>query len=159
MANPKAATIPATLSEPEQSAWFALLFSHAAVMSHIDKVLSERHGITFSTCEILCRVDGSEPIPVRSVARDLVSVSPSRASRLIQELIDQGHLRRTAMQSDGRISLIGMTAAGRRYTKSVQNTFTDAARECFFDALDERDLAALCHVWHKVEARCLDLQE
>ena len=151
------ATAAEALSATEQSAWFALLFSHAAVMSHLDATLSERHGISFSACEILCHLQGSQPVPVRSVANKLVSISPSRASRVIQELVDAGYLRRSAEQSDGRISLISLTAAGRRYTTSVQHTFAEAAQRSFVQPLDDDDLAALCRIWQKLEARSLDL--
>lgn len=145
-------------TEPEQSAWFALLFAHATVMSHLEAALSERHDISFSACEILCRLDGSDPVPVRSLAGGLVSVSPSRASRVVQELVDAGHLRRSAVQSDGRISLVSLTAAGRRYAKSVQRTFADAAQACFVEPLDKGDLDALCRIWQKLEARSLELR-
>lgn len=95
---------------------------------------------------------------VRSLASELVSVSPSRASRVIQELVDAGHVRRSAVQSDGRISLVSLTAAGRRYALSVERTFSDAAQECFTEALDQSDLDALCRIWQKLEARSVDLQ-
>ena len=98
-------------------------------------------------------------MPVREVASKLVSVSPSRASRLIQDLIDAGHLRRSAVQSDGRISLISLTAAGRRYAKSVQHTFADAAQRCFIEPLDDSDLDALCRIWQKLETRSVEIHD
>ena len=158
MVKPKVAPVDTTYAEPQQSAWFALLFAHATVMSHLEAALSERHEISFSACEILCHLDGAEPMAVRSLASELVSVSPSRASRVIQELVDAGHVRRSAVQSDGRISLVSLTAAGRRYASSVKSTFADAAQECFVEALDESDLEALCRIWQKLEARSIDLQ-
>jgi DNA-binding IclR family transcriptional regulator len=46
--------------------------------------------------EILCQLKDREPQPVRALAAQLVSVSPTRASRLVQDLIDAGYLRRGA---------------------------------------------------------------
>lgn len=158
MANPEVMALDATCAAPEESAWFALLFAHATVMAHLEAVLSERHDISFSACEILCRLEGSDPVAVRSLASELVSVSPSRASRVIQELVDAGHVRRSAAQSDGRISLLSLTTPGRRYARSVKATFADAAQECFIEALDETDLDALCRIWQKLHARSIDLQ-
>lgn len=158
MVKPEVAPLDTTCVAPEQSAWFALLFAHATVMSHLEAALSERHEISFSACEILCRLEGSEPVAVRSLASELVSVSPSRASRVIQELVDAGHVRRSAVQSDGRISLVSLTAAGRRYARSVKTTFADAAQECFIEALDQSDLDALCRIWEKLKVRSIDLQ-
>lgn len=158
MVKPRVAPVDMTCAAPQQSAWFALLFAHATVMSHLEAALAETHEISFSACEILCRLDGSEPVAVRSLASELVSVSPSRASRVIQELVDAGHVRRSAVQSDGRISLVSLTVAGRRYASSVKDTFASAAQECFTEALDEGDLEALCRIWQKLEARSVELQ-
>lgn len=158
MTKPKDATPGTSWTAPQQSAWFALLFAHATVMSHLEAALSEEHDISFSACEILCRLEGSEPVAVRALASELVSVSPSRASRVIQELVDAGHLQRSAVQSDGRISLVSLTSSGRRYASSVQRTFADAAQACFVEPLDEDDLAALCRIWQKLEARSLALR-
>ena len=40
--------------------------------------------------EILCQLKDREPQPVRALAAQFVSVSPTRASRLVQDLIDAG---------------------------------------------------------------------
>lgn len=82
----------------QQDAWFALLFTHAAVTARIDAVLMDRHRISFSAFEILCRLKEREPQAIRSLASQLVSVSPTRASRLMQDLVDAGYLRRGADQ-------------------------------------------------------------
>ncbi len=118
------------LTYEEEAAWLALLFSHATVMARVEAALADRHGISFSTCEILCGWPVS-PTSVRTLAGELVSVSPSRASRVIQELVNEGHLRRQAVQNDGRISLISLTPSGRRYTAAVQKTFAAVAYEHF----------------------------
>ena len=82
----------------------------------------DRHRLSFSAFEILCRLKDFEPQPVRSLAGELVTVSPTRASRLIQDLIDTGHLMRGANQEDGRISLICMTEDGRAEPSRVSCT-------------------------------------
>ena len=69
---------------PEQhDTWFALLFIHASVTDRIDRDLREQHGISFSATEILCRLHDEEPQSVRALADRLISVSPTRASRLV----------------------------------------------------------------------------
>ena len=106
----------------QQDAWFALLFAHATVTERIDRELQQQHRISFSATEILCRLHDEEPQSVRSLAGRLVSVSPTRASRLVQELVDAGYLRRGADQGDGRKSLISFTSEGRRYSEEVART-------------------------------------
>ncbi len=139
-----------SLTNEEESAWLALLLSHATVMARVEATLADRHGISFSTCEILCRLAEAGPTPVRTLAGELVSISPSRASRVIQELVDEGHLRRQAVQNDGRISLISLTPSGRRYAKAVQRTFAAVAYEHFVAPLDEADLANMRRIWDKL---------
>jgi DNA-binding MarR family transcriptional regulator len=138
---------------PDQlDAWFALLFAHASVTDRVDRDLQEQHGISFSATEILCRLHDEEPQSVRALADRLVSVSPTRASRLVQELVDAGHLQRGADQGDGRRSLISFTPAGRRYSLKVARTFEDAILRYFIDPLDDEDIAAIVRIWDKLRA-------
>ena len=138
---------------PDQlDAWFALLFAHASVTDRVDRDLQEQHGISFSATEILCRLHDEEPQSVRALADRLVSVSPTRASRLVQELVDAGHLQRGADQGDGRRSLISFTTAGRSYSLEVARTFEDAILRHFIDPLDDEDIAAIVRIWDKLRA-------
>lgn len=141
----------AKLITPEQeSAWVALLFAHASVTDRIDRELREKHQISYSATEILCRLHDEEPQSVRSLAAQLVSVSPTRASRLVQELVDAGYLQRGADQGDGRKSLISFTAEGRRYSKKVARTLEDAILRHLIEPLDEEDIAAIIRIWGKL---------
>jgi DNA-binding MarR family transcriptional regulator len=135
----------------QEEAWYALLCTHAHVTAQIDAVLTERHRISFSAFEILCRLKDQEPQPVRALAGRLVSVSPTRASRLMQDLINAGLLQRGADQGDGRISLISFTAEGRRFAEEVVVTFAEAVRKYFVAPLDAEDIAALTRIWKKLQ--------
>ncbi|MEU3984509.1 MarR family winged helix-turn-helix transcriptional regulator [Streptomyces sp. NPDC026672] len=148
----KSSTKPAIITSAQQEAWFAMLFAHAAVTARIDDVLMEQHRISFSAFEILCRLKEGEPQPVRGLAGQLVSVSPTRASRLLQDLIDEGLLQRGADQTDGRVSLISFTDEGRRYTAKVARTFEESVQKYFVDPLDEDDIAAITRIWEKIRA-------
>ena len=141
---------PLLISHDQVDGWWALLFTHATVTARIDAVLMERHRIPFSACEILCRLQESEPQAVRALASQLVSVSPTRASRLVQEQIDAGNLQRGADQGDGRVSLISFTETGREYAESVKRTLEESIKKFFVDPLDDDDIAALTKIWAKV---------
>jgi DNA-binding MarR family transcriptional regulator len=140
------------LSQAQENAWFALLFANAAVTARIDVVLEQQHRISFSAFEILCRLLDLEPQPVRALASQLVSVSPTRASRLMQDLVDAGHLQRGADQGDGRVSLISFTEGGRSYAQTVLRTFEESVQKYFVDLLDDEDMAAMTRVWEKLQA-------
>jgi DNA-binding MarR family transcriptional regulator len=140
------------ISEAQENAWFALLLTHAAVTGRIDADLEERHRISFSAFEIMCRLLDDEPQPVRGLAAQLVSVSPTRASRLMQDLVDAGHLQRGADQTDGRISLISFTEEGRRYAKTVLRTFEKSVQKHFVEPLDDDDIAAITRIYEKLQS-------
>lgn len=140
------------ISQDQEDAWFALLCAHATVTERIDAVLMDRHRLSFAAAEILCRLKDREPQPVRALAGQLVSVSPTRASRLVQDLVDAGYLQRGADQADGRISLISFTDEGRRYTAEVGTTFEEAVQKYFTDPLDDEDIAAITRIWAKLKA-------
>lgn len=145
-------TTSEAISQSEQDGWFGLLYAQAAMRSRIEAVLMDRHKLSFSAFEILCRLKDFEPQPVRSLAGELVTVSPTRASRLIQDLIDAGHLVRGANQDDGRISLISLTEGGRAYVHTVAQTFEESVKKFFVDPLDGEDIAALARIWRKLDA-------
>jgi DNA-binding MarR family transcriptional regulator len=145
-------TAAARITPEQHDTWFALLFIHASVTDRIDRDLQEQHRISFSATEILCRLHDEEPQSVRALADRLISVSPTRASRLVQELVDAGYLQRGADQGDGRKSLISFTPAGRSYSEEVARTFEDAILRYFIDPLDDEDLAAIARVWDKLRA-------
>jgi DNA-binding MarR family transcriptional regulator len=145
-------TAAQVITPGQQDAWFALLFAHASVTDRVDRDLQEQHSISFSATEILCRLYDEEPQSVRSLAEQLVSVSPTRASRLVQELVDAGHLQRGSDQHDGRKSLISFTSEGRRYSEEVARTFEDSILRHFIGPLDEEDIAAIVRIWKKLRA-------
>jgi len=139
------------VSQDQVNGWYALLLAYDAVAAQVDEVLKERHRLSFSAVEILCQLNESEPQAVRSLASHLISVSPTRASRLVQELIDAGHLERSADQHDGRVSLISLTTSGRHFAKAVEQSLIEAVKIYFLDKLDDDDIAALSRVWAKLE--------
>jgi DNA-binding MarR family transcriptional regulator len=141
------------ITREQEDAWYALLFAHASVTDRVDRVLQAEHGLSFSAVEILCRLhDGDEPQSLRSLADQLVSVSSTRASRLVQELVDAGYLQRGADQGDGRKSLISFTPPGRRFSEKVARTLEDAILRDFIAPLDDDDIAAITRIWDKLRA-------
>jgi DNA-binding MarR family transcriptional regulator len=141
------------ITREQEEAWYALLFAHASVTDRVDQVLRARHGLSFSAVEILCRLhDDEEPRSLRWLSDQLVSVSSTRASRLVQELVDAGYLQRGADQGDGRKSLISFTPDGKRYSEEVARTLEDAILHDFLAPLDDEDIAAMQRIWDKLRA-------
>lgn len=149
---PTSSTSAIDFTPQQEEAWFGLIHAHADVTRRIEALVMERHRLPFSSMEILCRLQGQEPQPVRVLAAQLVSVSPSRASRVVQDLVDEGLLERGADQSDGRISLVSLTPAGEKLADQAMASLQEAVQEYFFDPLDDRDIAAIRRIWTKLGA-------
>ncbi|MGW3984899.1 MarR family winged helix-turn-helix transcriptional regulator [Streptomyces mirabilis] len=143
----------AVFSPAEETAWFGLLQTHARVTARIEADLLASHQLPYSAVEVLCHLWATrEPQPVRVLAGQLITISPTRASRVMQDLVDAGHLQRGADQDDGRISLISLTPNGLEFADAVTRTFQAAVRKHFLGPLDTDDLAAMARIWSKIDA-------
>lgn len=77
--------------------------------------------------DVLVAIDGpssefghaDDETTVGSVAERL-AIDPSRASRLVSEMVAAGYARRGASQTDSRRTVIGLTEAGNAVIESVQ---------------------------------------
>ena len=139
------------LAPDQERAWFSLLRVHAQVMRHVEADLMGRHQITFSSAEIVCNLRvAAQAQSVNDLAGQLVSVSATRASRLIQNLVEDGYIVRSSDQADGRISLIKLTTSGEKFAEAVSDTVRNAIAKRFVAALDKEDLAAMARIWQKI---------
>jgi DNA-binding MarR family transcriptional regulator len=145
-------TTEGLISPTDYEALFALVSIHSMLQRRIDEVLMDEHKLSFSELEVLCRLKDLEPQSVRSLSEQLICISRTRASRVMQGLVDRGYLQRSADQGDGRISLISFTPEGEKFTHEAARTFEEAVRRFFIEPLDERDIAAIRRIWRKLEA-------
>jgi DNA-binding MarR family transcriptional regulator len=152
MTMPPSESVIAKLAPEQEQAWFGLLRAHSHVMRRVEADLAASHQLPFSTVEILCHLRiALEPQSVNFLAGQLVSVSPTRASRLIQRLVDDGYVTRSSDQADGRVSLISLTPVGEQLALKVSDSLKDSIAEQFIAPLDEDDLAAMDRIWRKLK--------
>ncbi|NUS44229.1 MAG: MarR family transcriptional regulator [Mycobacteriaceae bacterium] len=94
----------------------------------------------------LSRLVALGPLSSGALAKE-TGADPSRVSRQVASLVERGLVRREADPHDGRISLLGVTDAGRAlaaHAREQRNTrlahvmadWTDAERDLFGDLLD-----------------------
>lgn len=84
-------------------------------------------GIDLAQFDVLVAIDGPEPefgevigeTMVASVAERL-NIDPSRASRLVSEMVEQGFARRAVSQADARRTIIELTEKGRGVVDAVR---------------------------------------
>lgn len=69
--------------------------------------------------EAVRRAEASGEVTVGAVA-DILRIDPSRASRIVAEMVTRGVLRRKASQADARRIVVVLTALGQRLLLEIQ---------------------------------------
>lgn len=136
------------LTEMQGVAWFGFLQTYATVTRAVESGLLRSHDLSFSALEILMRLDHAEaPEPVRRLAARVISVSPTRVSRVVADLAQRGLLHRQSSPDDHRLALVSITVEGRRRLAEAGATFQQLVSEHFLGSLGDDDIAALARVW------------
>ena len=65
------------------------------------------------------RAEGSGEVTVGTIA-EILRIDPSRASRIVAEMVSRGVLRRKASQADARRIVVVLTALGQRLLAEIQ---------------------------------------
>ena len=142
------------LHGPGGEAWFGLVHTHAALARKVDAELAARHRISMSAFELLGRLAGAPDdgsLSVTELARQVV-ISPSRVSRVVDELGRGGYVERRACASDARISYVAITQAGRDLLADCSSTFDEAIARNFLEPLSEHEVEQLTAIWNKLLA-------
>ncbi len=134
-------------------ALFGLLYIQAHVVRAIDDAFDRAHGTGLSSFELMARLAHMHPdgASLRYLAEQVV-VSPSRVSRLAEELVVRGWLERALSPHDGRLSLVRLTDAGRITLTTMEATLREALRAHLLERLSSRQLDALVTVAHALGA-------
>ena len=125
-------------------ALFGLLFIQTHVTRTIDDALDRAHGTGLSGFELMARLSRMDPggASLRYLAEQVV-VSPSRVSRLADELVARGWLERAVSPQDGRQSLVSLTDAGHATLGSMEATFAEALQAHLLDRVTHKQLDSL----------------
>jgi len=144
-----------TLSETETQAWVGLLHAHSTLVKRLDAELVAAHGLSLSGFEVLWRVAASDHGRLRmSELADLVMLSPSGLSRLVDRLEAEGMIDRVACPEDGRAINATITEAGRRKLEAAQPTHVEGIRRTFLAHFDEDEIERLAVFWARFAPNC-----
>jgi len=144
-----------TLNETETQAWVGLLHAHATLVRRLDAELVAAHGLSLSGFEVLWRVAASDHGRLRmSELADLVMLSPSGLSRLVDRLEAEGMIDRVACPEDGRAINATITEAGRRKLEAAQPTHVEGIRRTFLAHFDEDEIERLAVYWARFAPNC-----
>jgi DNA-binding MarR family transcriptional regulator len=146
---PKASAAP--LSTPELAAWRGFLRTHARLLRHLDRQLTDDQGLPTSSYEVLLRLAEAPggTMRMKDIAESLL-LSRSGLSRVVDELERKGYVRREQCASDARGTEAVITRTGRSAFRKAQTSHLRGVRTEFLDKLSEKQLRQLADVWTAV---------
>jgi DNA-binding MarR family transcriptional regulator len=144
-------TVPARLPGEQEAAWVGFLVAHVEIMRGLDAGLAESFGLSVSALEVLARIVGQDDGRMRmSELAQGALLSPSRVSRLVDQLQSRGLVRRTSCPSDSRGVFAEITPEGRALSARALEWHWQEVRERFFSRLDEHQVAELGAIWQAI---------
>jgi DNA-binding MarR family transcriptional regulator len=149
VALPKASSEPLTTSE--LAAWRGFLRTHARLLRHLDRQLTDEQGLPTSSYEVLLRLAEAPrgTMRMKDIADSLL-LSRSGLSRVVDELERKGSVERRSCPSDARGTEAVITRSGRSAFRKAQNSHLRSVRAEFLDKLTDKQLRALADVWSAV---------
>lgn len=110
-------------------AWATLHATHELVARALERELGRRHGIGLSAYKVLRRLTQAPEaeLSLSDLAADVL-LSPSRASRVVDQLEGLGYLERRPCRFDGRAVCLTLTGPGQEFVAGVHRTCLETLR-------------------------------
>src|SRR3954451_17174853 len=132
-----------TAQDPRLDPWRAFLLAHARVVRRLDEELRAEHDLSLAEYDALLTIaqapDGRGRMG--SLA-DQVLLSKSGVTRLIDRLVGDGLVERTACSADARGAEAVLTEIGRARLRDASRTHLRGIDEHFLAVVDRGDLDA-----------------
>jgi DNA-binding MarR family transcriptional regulator len=135
-------------------AWRALLRAHATLMRELATDLAMRTRLPLGDFDVLAQLAlaGGE-LRMTDLATKAFS-SRSAMTRRVDRMVDEGLVRRTRSEADGRGVVIALTEVGMaRLTEAVPVHLQGVSR-LFLERLDDQELAVLERALDRVSRDC-----
>jgi len=131
-------------TDPRLAAWRAFLEAHARVSRRLDDELREAHSVSLPEYDALIHLAAAPEGRLRmNVLAERVLLSRSGVTRLIDRLVADGLVERTACTTDGRGAEAVLTPSGRNRLHDAAPTHLRGIRQYFLETVSPDDLAAL----------------
>ena len=133
-------------------AWRAMLLAHAGAVRAIEKDV-QRVGIPLTWYDVLVELDVAEGRQLRmQELSDRVVLSRTRVSRLVDEMVAHGLVRKQPDPDDRRSTWATITPDGRTALRETGPTYMAGIREHFNRYLTESERRAVARALGKVAA-------
>jgi len=137
-------------SAAEERAWAGLVRAHGVVARALDRRLNAERGWSLTHYDVIAQLDSADGCLAMTELAARVGLSPSRISRVVDQLQAAGLVDRDACAQDGRVTYATLSEAGRTWLAGARATYRDELRARFLDRLTPQQVAALGEVWSAV---------
>jgi DNA-binding MarR family transcriptional regulator len=135
-------------------AWRSLLRAQATLMRQLDIQLEERTGLSLADFDVLAQLaNASGELRMTELANRAL-ISRSGMTRRVARLADEGLVRRTGADGDGRGVVVVLTDAGVARLTETAPVHARGISEYFVSRLDDQELAVLESALDKVTVDC-----
>ena len=132
-------------------AWGALLQVHALLVPLLDRTLRDAVRLPLTWYDVLLELSAAEG--QRLTMSDLagrVVLSRTRVSRVVDELVDAGLIRREANPDDARSAFAVLTPEGRTRFRQAAPIYLSGIEQHFAQALSDAELRAVVRALGRV---------
>jgi len=134
---------PLTARDPRLAPWRAFLLAHARIVRRLDEELRAEHDLSLAEYEAMLTIAQAPERRIRmGQLADEVLLSKSGVTRLIDRLVDDGLVERSACLADARGAEAVLTETGLARLRSASRTHLRGIDEHFLSAVDPVDLEA-----------------
>lgn len=134
------------MGDTDTAAWAALLRVHAALVPRMDRELQQRCGLPLTWYDVLLELNSA---PGRRLSMgelgEVVVVSRTRVSRVVEQLVTAGLVRREINTEDKRSAYAVITEDGRKTLRAAAPVYLAAIERYYtsrMTAAESRTVAA-----------------
>ena len=140
--------------ERGMGAWNSLLRAHASLMRELSTDLAMRTRLPLGDFDALAQLAqaGGELRMTELAAKAFGS--RSAMTRRVDRLVEEGLVRRTSSEADGRGVVVSLTEAGLARLAEAVPVHLEGVSKLFLERLDDEELAALERALAKVSLDC-----
>jgi DNA-binding MarR family transcriptional regulator len=135
---------PTSPTDPRLGAWRALIHAHARLIRRMDEELQATHAISLAEYDALLQLANAPGRRLRmSALAERVLLSRSGITRLVDRLVADGMVERSACPTDARGAMAALTPAGLDRLRAASRTHLDGVARYFLDVVTGEDRAAI----------------
>jgi DNA-binding MarR family transcriptional regulator len=136
------------------AAWRSLLNAHASLMRELATDLAMKTRLPLGDFDVLAQLAlAGGDLRMTELAAKAFS-SRSAMTRRVDRLVEEGLVRRTSTDADGRGVVIAVTETGMARLAEAMPVHLEGVSKLFLERLDDRELAVLEHALDKVSLHC-----